>query len=72
MELSFHVIETAYPRICRRARLLKWGCDPSLLRVIQMLLQVDGGLVWPRSSRTLFRHFSCSGLRHFCSSSPGL
>ena len=39
-ELSFHDIEKAYPRVCRGALwdlLLRWGCDPSLLRVIQML-----------------------------------
>ena len=38
IELSFHDIEKAYPRVCRRALwdlLLKWGCDPSLLRVIK-------------------------------------
>ena len=40
IELSFHNIKTAYPWVCRRALwdlLLKWGCDPPLLRVIQML-----------------------------------
>ena len=37
IELSFHDIEKAYPRVCRGALwdlLLKRGCDPSLLRVI--------------------------------------
>ena len=54
VELSFHDIEKAYPRVCRGALwdlLLRWGCDPSLLRVVQMLhggtsyrVRVHGGL----------------------------
>ena len=38
MELAFHDIEKTYPRVCRGALLLsRWGCDPMLLRVIEML-----------------------------------
>ena len=40
VELSFHDIEKAYPRVCRSALwdlLSRWGCDSALLRVIQML-----------------------------------
>ena len=40
VELSFHDIQKAYPRVCPGALLdllLMWGCDPSLLRVVQML-----------------------------------
>ena len=54
VELSFHDIEKAYPRVCRSALwdlLSRWGCDPALLRVIQVLhggtsykVRVHGGL----------------------------
>ena len=72
IELSFHDIEKAYPRVCRSALwdlLLRWGCDPSLLRVIQML---HGG-----TSYKVRVHTGCSrefvlerGLREGCPSSP--
>ena len=74
VEHSFHDIEKAYPRVCRRALwdlLLKWGCDPSLLRVIQMLhegtsykVRVHGGC-----SRVFVLERS---LREGCPSSPVL
>ena len=74
IELSFHDIEKAYPRVCRSALwdlLLRWGCDPSLLRVIQML---HGG-----TSYKVRVHGGCSrefvlerGLREGCPSSPVL
>ena len=54
VELSFHDIEKAYPRVCRSALwdlLSRWGCDSALLRVIQMLhggtsykVRIHGGL----------------------------
>ena len=75
VELSFHDIEKAYPRVCRSALwdlLLKWGCNPSLLRVIQMLhggtsykVRVHGG--YSKEEFVLER-----GLREGCSSSPVL
>ena len=40
VELSFHDIEKVYPRVCRGALwdlLVRWGCDPALLRVVPML-----------------------------------
>ena len=74
VELSFHDIEKAYPRVCRGALwdlLLRWGCDPSLLRVIQMLhggtsykVRVHGGL-----SKVFVLE---RGLREGCPSSPVL
>ena len=74
VELSFHDIEKAYPRVCRGALwdlLLKWGCDPSLLRVIQMLhggasykVRVHGGL-----SKVFILE---RGLKEGCPSSPVL
>ena len=74
VELSFHDIEKAYPRVCRSALwdlLLKWGCNPSLLRVIQMLhggtsykVRVHGGY----SKEFVLER----GLREGCPSSPVL
>ena len=74
VELSFHDIEKAYPRVCRGAvwdLLLRWGCDPSFLRVIQMLhggtsykVRVHGGF------STVF--VLERGLREGCLSSPVL
>ena len=74
IELSFRDIEKAYPRVCRGALWdlwLKWGCDPSLLRVIQMLhggasykVRVHGGI-----SKVFV---SERGLREGCLSSPVL
>ena len=74
VELSFHDIEKAYPRVCRSALwdlLLKWGCDPSLLRVVQMLhggtsykVRVHGGV-----SKVFVLE---RGLREGCPSSPVL
>ena len=74
IELSFHDIEKAYPRVCRGALwdlLLKWGCDPSLSRVIQMLrgstsykVRVHGGM-----SKVFVLE---RGLREDCPSSPVL
>ena len=74
IELSFHDIEKAYPRVCRGALwdlLLKWGCDSSLLRVIQMLhggtsykVRVHGGM-----SKIFVLE---RGLREGCPSSPVL
>ena len=74
IELSFHDIEKAYPRVCRGALwdlLFKWGCDPSLLRVIQMLhggtsyrVRVHGG-----TSKVFVLE---RGLREGCPSSPVL
>ena len=72
VELSFHDIEKAYPRVCRSALwdlLSRWGCDPALLRVIQMLhggtsykVRVHGGL----SKEFVLER----GLREGCPSSP--
>ena len=75
VELSFHDIEKAYPRVCRGALwdlLLRWGCDPSSIkRVIQMLhggtsyrVRVHGGL-----SKVFVLE---RGLREGCPSSPVL
>ena len=74
VELSFHDIEKAYPRVCRGALLdllLRWGCDPSLLRVVQMLhgrtsyrVRAHGGL-----SKVFVLE---RGLREGCPSSPVL
>ena len=54
VELSFHDIEKAYPRVCRIALwalLERWGCDLSLLKVLKMLhggtsyqVRVHGGM----------------------------
>ena len=73
-ELSFHDIEKAYPRVCRSALwelLSRWGCDPALLRVIQMLhggtsykVRVHGGM----SKEFVLER----GLREGCPSSPVL
>ena len=67
-------IEKAYPRVCRGALwdlLLRWGCDPSLLRVVQMLhggtsykVRVRGGV-----SKVFVLE---RGLRKGCPSSPVL
>ena len=54
IEVSFHDIEKAYPRVCRGALwdlLVRWGCDPSLPRVVQML-QGEGSLWVFKCSRT--------------------
>ena len=74
IELSFHDIEKAYPRVCRGALwdlLVRWGCDPSLLRVVQMLhggtsykVRVHGGF-----SKVFVLE---RGLREGCPSSPVL
>ena len=73
-ELSFHDIEKAYPRVCRGVLcdlLSRWGCDQSLLRVIQKLhggtsykVRVHGGM----SSFFVLER----GLREGCPSSPVL
>ena len=74
VELSFHDIEKAYPRVCRSALwdlLSRWGCDSALLRVIQMLhggtsykVRIHGGL----SQEFVLER----GLREGCPSSPVL
>ena len=74
IELPFHDIQKAYPRVCRGALwdlLLRGGCDPSLLRVIQMLhggtsykVRVHGGM-----SKVFVLE---RGLREGCPSSPVL
>ena len=65
VELSFHDTEKAHPRVCRGALwnlLLRWGCDPSLLRVVQML---HGGTSYRVQRRLSFepgvvQHIPCS------------
>ena len=74
VELSFHDIEKAYPRVCRSALwelLSRWGCDPALLRVIQML---HGGTSYKvRIHGGLSKEFVLErGLREGCPSSPVL
>ena len=74
IELSFHDIEKAYPRVCRTALwtlLERWGCDLSLLKVLKMLhggtsykVRVHGGLSAPFIMER--------GLREGCPSSPVL
>ena len=74
VKLPFHDIEKAYPKVCRSALwdlLVKWGCNPSLLRVVQMLhggasykVRVHGGF-----SKGLVLE---RGLREGCPSSPVL
>ena len=74
VELSFHDIEKAYPRVCRIALwalLERWGCDLSLLKVLKMLhggtsyqIRVHGGL----SEAFVMER----GLREGCPSSPVL
>ena len=74
VELSLHDIKKAYPRVCRGALwdlFLRWGCDPSLLRVMQMLhggtffrVRVHGGV-----SKIFVLE---RGLREGCPSSPVL
>ena len=74
IELSFHDIEKAHPRDCRGALwdlLLKWGCDPSLLRVIQMLHGGTSCKVRVRGSMSKVFVLE-RGLREGCPSSPVL
>ena len=74
VELSFHDIEKAYPRVCCGALwdlLVRSGCDPSLLRVVQML---HGGASYKvRAHGGFSKVFVLErGLREGCPSSPVL
>ena len=74
LELSFHSIEKTSPRVCRGALwdlLFTWGCDPSLLRVVQVLH--GGASFWVRVHGGLSKVFVLErGVREGCPSSPVL